>query len=526
MAVEEASRAHEVVKLLAGSSSEPRLAMRGVSMTPLLREPMVLRLGPCGSDRRVGDVLVFERDGQLVAHRLTSMRGGLIQTCGDAFPWSPEYPELRSIVGKVIAVMASDSPDAPRVDTPIFRLRGVYKARCRWLRSIPFRLTTSARRAANIMPWARKRPFVALVQAMSAAVRDDKRAFELAIASVHPAAIAAVARRHGCSATLVETASRMKSEVPAALYLRRSLREVGRSVVLRGIAIKMQINQVVTTLARAGIRFALLKGAARLYRDEPGATLHASSDLDILVPASDLDAAAAALREQGYHERADAQRQTRYRERHHHAAPLHPPGPGCAIELHVALAPPGNLSIPLDWEALESSLAQADGPAGPVLCLDDVGAALHYAVHAIGLHRLRDSLLLAQLLRRLSKSDLERLRRIVMSEQADPIRLDSAVALAARMAGVGWPASGPVEEYLRWYLRREDVPLYFAHRSQLAEGWFAGDRRITPLMWRLLDPRPGLGIEPGSIPVPMAVAGRVFASACAYLYARCMRPVA
>ena len=525
MAVEEASRTLEVVKLLAGSSSEPRLAMRGASMSPLLREPMVLKLGPAGSGDRVGDVLVFERDQQLVAHRLTSLRGGVIQTCGDALPWSPEYPQRSSIVGKVVAVMADDRADAPRVDTPLFRLRGLYKARFRSLRAMPFRISALGRRAINAMPWFRKRPFVALVQAMSAAVRGDKRAFDAALASVPAGQIAAAARRHGCSAMLVETASNLKSDRPAAEFLRRSLRETGRKVVLRGMAIKMQLNQVVTTLTRAQVPFVLLKGAARLYRDQPGATLHASADLDILVRADDLDTAAAALREQGYEERADEQRQARYRERHHHAAPLCPPGPGCAIELHVALAPPGNLSTPLDWEALETHMMSFDGPAGSVRCLDDLAAALHYAVHSIGLPRLRDSVLLAQLLRALTKTDLERLRQVVKSERIDPIRLDAAVTLAARMAGVGWPATGPVEEYLRWFLRREDVPQYFAHRSQLVEGWYAGDRRVTPLMWRLLDPRPGLGIEPGSIPVPLAVSGRLFAGIFSYLYARAMRPV-
>jgi Uncharacterised nucleotidyltransferase len=529
MVVEEravdAARTLEVVRLLAGSSAAPRVAMRGSSMMPLLHEPMVLALGPVG-DGRVGDIVVFERAGQLVAHRITRVRRGVLQTCGDAVPWSPEYPEASSIVGKVVAVMAHDGSDATRIDTPSFWRRGIYAARLRGLRAVPFRLRSAARRMVKALPWFRPRPYVALVQAMSAAVRSDRAAFERALRGAEVGAIAGAARRHGCSATLVETATRLSSTTPAAQYLRRSLQTIGRTVVLRGIAVRAQVVAVARCLDAAGIPFALLKGAARLYRDEPDAVLHASSDLDILVPAADLEAASQALREHGYYERADERSRRNYRQHHHHAAPLFPPTPGCAIELHVALAPPGNLSIPLDWQALQSRMTTADGPAGAVRVLDDVAGALHYAVHSIGLYRLRDSVLLAVALRALCRADLDVLRAIIKEERYDPIRLDAAVALAARMAGKPWPVSGPVEEYLRWSIRREDVPIYLAHRSQLAEGWYGGDRRVTPLLRRLVDPRSRLGPGRGGKPAVVAAAGRIVTGICAYLYALAMRPTA
>jgi len=530
MVVEEravdATRTLEVVRLLAGSSAAPRVAMRGSSMMPLLHEPMVLALGPLRGDGCVGDIVVFERDGQLVAHRITRVRGGVIQTCGDAVPWSPEYPQASSIVGKVVAVMAHDGPDAVRIDMPSFWRRGLYTARLRGLRAVPFRVRSLGLRMVRALPWFRPRPYVALVQAMSAAVRSDRAAFERALRGGDWGAIASAARRHGCSATLVETATRLGSTTSAAQYLRRSLQPVGRSVVLRGIAVRAQVIAVASCLGAAGIPFALLKGAARLYHDEPDAVLHASSDLDILVPAADLEGASQALRDQGYYERADERRQRNYREHHHHAAPLFPPTPGCAIELHVALAPPGNLSIPLDWQALQPHMTEADGPAGAVRVLDNVATALHYAVHSIGLYRLRDSVLLARALRALSKADLEALRVIIKQERYDAIRLDAAVALAARMAGTAWPVSGPVEEYLRWSIRREDVPLYFAQRSQLAEGWYGSGRRMTPLLLRLVDPRSQIGADPGGKPTLVAAAGRIMAGTCAYLYALAMRAAA
>jgi len=514
----------EVVKLLSDRASEPRVAMRGLSMLPLLHEPMLLKLGPSGSDDRVGDILVFERDGKLVAHRITRLRHGIIETCGDAHPWAPEYPEREAIVGKVLAVLENDRPDARRIDTFLFRLRGLYKARLRAARAIPFRCPTLARRLARALPWWRARSYVTLVQAMSAVVREDKRAWARALARNDAEAIIAVARRHGCSAMLVEAASALGNSSPAAQFVQNTLQEAGRNVVLRGLAVKNQISEVAARLARVGVPFALLKGAARQYRDEPTAALHASSDIDVLLPADQLDAAVAALRAQGYAERASEPKREDYRAHHHHYAPLFPPGPGYAIELHWALAPPGALSLPLDWSALEPLMTWVEGQAGAVRCLDNVGSALHYAAHSIGLTRLRDSVLLATLLRRMEQSEIDELKQIVSGETTERVRLGAAVALAARMAGIAWSVDGDVEEYLCWSTRREDEPIYFGQRSQLAEGWYAGGRRVTHLMSRLLYPKPEPDPEPGRLPTSLAVAGRVFASLVAYAYARAMRP--
>jgi hypothetical protein len=92
------------VKLLLGSAGTPRLAMQGSSMLPLMREPMVLELAPVAQRIAVGDVVVFEREEKLVAHRVTRLRKGVLETCGDAQPWSPEYPALHALVGKVKAI--------------------------------------------------------------------------------------------------------------------------------------------------------------------------------------------------------------------------------------------------------------------------------------------------------------------------------------------------------------------------------------------------------------------------------------
>jgi hypothetical protein len=519
------TRAASVVRLLAGSQAQPRVAMRGMSMTPLLKEPMVLKLGPSSGDDRVGDILVFERASELIAHRITKIHGDVVQTCGDAVPWSPEEPERSAIVGKVIAVLASDDDSASRVDTLMFRLRGIYKARFRAARALPFRARVLGLRCVYALPWMRRRPYVALVQAMAAKLHSDTRAFERALDLAEPVAIAATARRHGCSAMLVDAVSTLGARSERAVRLQHILQPVGRSVALRGMATRTQLLALVRVLSTAGISFALLKGAARLYRGDEDATLHASADLDILVPRAQLDAAVDALRAHGYGERAAEDRQRKYRDHHHHAAPLFPSERGSAVELHVALAPPGWLSIPLDWEALERYLTTVDGAAGPVQMLDNAGTALHYAVHAIGLHRLRDIVLLGAIIARLGPHERRALRAAVGAEQTDGIRLGSAALLAARLAGVGWAADGSHEEYLRWVMRREDMPLFLGDRSQLAEGWFAAGRRFTPLTFRLLDPRSRLA-APGDRrkPALLAAAGRTLTGVAAYCYACLMRP--
>jgi len=519
-------RTAAVIKLLAGSSAQPRVAMRGSSMAPLLKAPMVLELGPCTGPDRVGDIVVFERNGQLIAHRITGVHQGQLQTCGDAVPWSPEYPERDAIIGRVVAVKADDAPSAVRVDGWLFNARGTYKARLRQVRALPFRMGMRARRWYRALPWARPRPFVALVEAMAGAVRKRRHTVERALERADTGAITAMARRHACSAMLVESVSALHCHTVAALGVQRSLQEVGRNVALHAMAVRAQLSSVVALLTQAAIPFALLKGAARLYRDEADAALHSSGDLDILVPVDRLDAAIDLFRANGYAERANAMSQTNYREHHHHAAPLLPATSGCPIELHVALAPPGWFSIPLDWEALRPHCISVQGPAGPALVLDAARSALHYAVHAVGIHRLRDVVLLAKMFEALSAQERTWLRTTIAQERIETVRLGAAVVLAARLAGEPWPATGPQEEYLRWVMRREDMPMFFGSRSQLVEGWFASDRRHSPITARLLNPRSPLGPPTGKArSVPVAYVGRTLAGVCAFAYAIAMRPL-
>jgi len=141
-----------VVAMLARSDRTARLAMRGVSMLPLLRAPMVLDLRPFDRSRaRVGEILVFERGQDLVAHRIVALAPQL-QTCGDALPWYPESPSDEAIVGIVTAVWSDDSPSARRMDNTLFRWHGTMLARFRRSRALWVRARAAlARRVAAVL---------------------------------------------------------------------------------------------------------------------------------------------------------------------------------------------------------------------------------------------------------------------------------------------------------------------------------------------------------------------------------------
>lgn len=477
------------VKLVLGSAGTPRLAMQGSSMLPLMREPMVLELAPVAQRIAVGDVVVFEREEKLVAHRVTGLRKGVLETCGDAQPWSPEYPALHALVGKVKAIFEDGRPDAARVDTKIFRARGRFYARTREARALLFRAGTRLRRIIRALPWRRERSYPALLDSMTAVMVGDRVRFERSLSQVSAGALCGIARRHRCAGTLVGALGTFQTVGASADYLRRTLQPLVRNDVMLALALREQVGSIAATLASCDVPFALLKGAARSYRDEPDFVLHPSIDIDILVPAAKLDDAVDVFHARGYDEREYTTMRQWFKTRHHHAAPLFPPGPGFGIELHTLLARPGLLSTPLDWESLRSYMVPVQGPAGAVLCLDAVGAALHLAVHSLGLKRLRDSVLLAHSLVRMSEREKQMLQGIVAAERVDPTRLEGSFALAASIAGIPWPQSQKTKRYLAWVARREDIPQYFS-RGELIEDWYIAGCRLRPFAQRLRNPRP------------------------------------
>jgi hypothetical protein len=108
-----------------------KLAIRGVSMLPLLREPMTVDVEALRQPARIGDVLVFRAGDVYVAHRVLRRSGERYVTSGDAYPEIVEHVDTSEVLGRVAAVWSDARPGAVRIDSPFHRLRGLLYARAR-----------------------------------------------------------------------------------------------------------------------------------------------------------------------------------------------------------------------------------------------------------------------------------------------------------------------------------------------------------------------------------------------------------
>ena len=507
-------RTDQLLRLSAAGGA--RLAMRGVSMEPLLREGMVLRVGQYSGPARIGDVVIFRGADKLIAHRVIAVTAAGVKTSGDAQPHIVEEVAHRDVLAKVQAVYASDAPDAPRIDGRAFGLHAQYYSQCHRLRAAWFRLRYLLSVAAQFgFPSRRPRTQPALLAALSAIVRNDTPALAAAIGSVDPIRLVQSATRHRCAGILSDALRALDGD-PVADRLRRLLAPSTRVDAVTALALRSQIGAVVRFLSEAHAPFALLKGAARVFRGDDGSAHHASCDIDILVPPEKADAAAVALQRHGYSFRANELAQARYRKTHHHLAALHPPKRnGAFVELHVALAPPGLVGVATDWNALQPHMVNVENGDSRARCFDGFATALHNAIHAIGHERLRDTFLCARALLGLNPEDLAKLRALVAAEAVDPVRLNASFALAARMAGIQWPVDARTTEYLRWTACRDDMPRLLGARTIAVEAWFAAGR------WNALAKR----IVTIDRPSVRQVAGRLALTPFALFYAgRMQRP--
>jgi Peptidase S24-like len=108
-----------------------KLAIRGVSMLPLLREPMTIDVEAVRHPARIGDVLVFRVGDAYVAHRVLRRCGERYVTSGDAYPEIVEHVDRADVLGRVAAIWSNAGPGAVRIDSPFHRLCGLLYARAR-----------------------------------------------------------------------------------------------------------------------------------------------------------------------------------------------------------------------------------------------------------------------------------------------------------------------------------------------------------------------------------------------------------
>jgi hypothetical protein len=138
-----------IARVATESGRRVRFAMRGRSMLPLLREPMILDVAPLAGRPSVGDVIVFAWGDVQAAHRVIGYDEGRYVASGDAQPEVREHVGPSAVLGRVESVWENDSPSARRVDTGLHRLRGQWFARAHPMRRQAARARALARSAVR-----------------------------------------------------------------------------------------------------------------------------------------------------------------------------------------------------------------------------------------------------------------------------------------------------------------------------------------------------------------------------------------
>jgi signal peptidase I len=95
----------ELVAEVAHSFGEVRLKVTGASMIPSIWPGDVIIVRREAANLQPGKIVLYRREGRLVAHRITCIRGNLLSTRGDSLPWEDPPIPSSDIVGQVISVV-------------------------------------------------------------------------------------------------------------------------------------------------------------------------------------------------------------------------------------------------------------------------------------------------------------------------------------------------------------------------------------------------------------------------------------
>lgn len=96
----------ELVTEVASCFGEVRLGVTGVSMLPTIWPGDILNVRSCGiAELQVGLIVLYRRQGKLVAHRITCIQDNVLTTRGDSVPHDDEPTCEDNIVGQVVSVL-------------------------------------------------------------------------------------------------------------------------------------------------------------------------------------------------------------------------------------------------------------------------------------------------------------------------------------------------------------------------------------------------------------------------------------
>lgn len=166
--------------------------------------------------------------------------------------------------------------------------------------------------------------------------------------------------------------------------------------------VRWEVHHLVKALSGLGAPVVLLKGAAYLMASLPPARGRLFSDVDVLVPHAQLEAAEAALFGAGWiSDEHDAYNQRYYRQWMHEIPPLRHVLRGSVIDLHHTIAPPTSRFKVEATQLLQTLDPLSDGDG--LFVLAPVDMVLHSALHLFQEgefdHGLRDLLDLHDLIR-------------------------------------------------------------------------------------------------------------------------------
>jgi hypothetical protein len=94
----------ELVHELIASGNSFRFCARGLSMNPTIQDGDILHVEPITAAPKIGEIVLFSRDGEFKAHRVVGRSGDDFVTRGDAGIEVDGIIARKCIIGRIVAV--------------------------------------------------------------------------------------------------------------------------------------------------------------------------------------------------------------------------------------------------------------------------------------------------------------------------------------------------------------------------------------------------------------------------------------